>query len=115
VNKAYRLAKNSAYQRVYRRGRSAAMPLAVLIYTRGREKKAGFSVSKKVGKAVVRNRVRRRMKEATRLLMPRIKEGAQFILVARPDAAQASYTELERTIEKLLKRAKLLKEVEGPQ
>ena len=111
MNKAVRLQKNRDYQRVYRRGRSAAMPLVVLIYmpAPGRGKRAGFSVWKKVGKAVVRNRVRRRLKEVVRLAMPQIRGDVQMIFVARPAAAQASYAQLEQTVYKLLKRCKLLR------
>ena len=109
VQKNLRLRKNRDYQRVYRRGKSLAMPLAALVYmqSNGWGKKAGFSVSKKVGNAVTRNKVRRRMKEIVRPHMPRIKRDVHMIFVARPLAASATFDELDKTIAKLLKRSKL--------
>lgn len=58
--------------------------------------RAGFVTSRKVGGAVVRNRVRRRLREVVRRHQHEIAEGLWLVLVARPAAAQASSAELER-------------------
>lgn len=70
----------------------------------------GFSVGKKIGKAVVRNRVRRLLKEVTRAL--RIKPGWDIIFIARKSAATADYHQLKKAIGGLLLRAGLLDENE---
>lgn len=68
--------------------------------------RCGFSVGKKVGKAVVRNRVKRRLREIARLSS--IKPGWDIVLIARPGAAAASYADLDRATADLLGRARLL-------
>ncbi|MCS6843757.1 MAG: ribonuclease P protein component [Caldilineales bacterium] len=68
----------------------------------------GFSVSKRVGKAVVRNRVRRRMREVVRLRLGQIASGFDVVFIARQPAAHATYAEIERACERTLRRAQLL-------
>jgi len=65
----------------------------------------GFSVSKEVGKAVVRNRVRRLLKEIARLT--NVKPGLDIVFIARQNAATADYHQLKKSMEKLLLRAHL--------
>ena len=67
--------------------------------------RVGFSVSKKVGNSVVRNRVKRRLKECFRAQMLAVKPGYSYIFVARPSAADQTYAVLYREMNALLKRA----------
>lgn len=71
--------------------------------------KAGFVTGKKVGKSVIRNKVKRRMKEAFRLMIPRIARGYSYILVAKAPAAEMNYHEIATVIERLLAAADKLK------
>ena len=66
----------------------------------------GFSVAKEVGKSVVRNRVRRLLREIARITI--VKPGWDIVFIARPGAASADYHQLKKSIEKLLLRANLI-------
>ena len=66
----------------------------------------GFVVSKRVGKAVVRNRVKRQLREIIRQLI--LKPGTDIVLSARPQAAQAEYAALNTAVLDLLAQAGLL-------
>jgi ribonuclease P protein component len=68
--------------------------------------RVGFSVSKRVGKAVVRNLVKRRLKEIVR--RRNIVEGMDIVFTARLPAADASYSELDRAVTHLFNRADLI-------
>lgn len=68
----------------------------------------GFSVSRRVGNAVVRNRVRRLLREILRLSL--LKSGYDIVFIARQAAATADYTLLKESVVGLLSRARLLTE-----
>lgn len=71
----------------------------------------GFVVGRQVGGAVVRNRIRRRLREVIRSRRPRISVGYDFVLIARPMIVGQPYAELVRIVDELLERAGLLREV----
>ena len=100
MQSAYRLRKRKQFQYVYHRGKSCACRELVLLYVRGPRLQVGFSVSRKVGNSVVRNLVKRRLREQFRRLAKRVKPG-QYVIVARGTAARASY-ERNNTAEKAL-------------
>ena len=103
MERRYRLQKNRAFQYVYRKGHSVACGNLVLLLAPGREKRVGFSVSKKVGNAVTRNKVKRRLRECFRPLLGDVKNGL-YVIVARPSAAEAAFDALQRDVRYLLKK-----------
>ena len=109
MKRHYRLRRNSDFLRVRRFGKTYASPLMVLAFLRNEldHSRFGFVVSKRLGKAVQRNKVKRRMREATRLRIPVTKSGFDLVFIARRPISQASYPEIERNVELLLKKADL--------
>ena len=69
--------------------------------------RSGFSVSKRVGTAVRRNRVKRLLREAVRNAP--LKGGYDLVFIARLQSAKASYRDIESAVEDVLRRARLLK------
>ena len=106
VNGMYRLRKNRQFQYVFRKGKSVACREMALLYVRGPRLLVGFSVSKKVGNAVVRNRTKRRMREAFRPLIPQLRPG-QYVVVAREAASAATFQALDRSLRYLLRKQDL--------
>ena len=106
-----RLRSNLQFQHVYREGQSFSDDMVVLYLLRlpGSDvRQAGFSVSNKVGVAVVRNSTKRRLREIYRLRLPTLPTGYQAVFVARRRAATASYAQLEKAMTAVLTRAGLL-------
>lgn len=71
----------------------------------------GFSVSKRIGNAVVRNRVKRRLREAVRAAP--VEAGFDIVIVARKGADEADFARVERSIHNLLKRGRVLSEAKN--
>ena len=67
--------------------------------------RVGITVSGRVGNAVVRNRIRRRLREALRARFDSLAAGHDVLVVARPPSAQASWLELDAALETVLQRA----------
>ena len=107
--KKFSLGKNRNYQYVYRKGRNIPSRYMVLMYLPARELRVGYSVSSKVGCAVVRNRIRRIFREDFRILRPSLKEG-KYIFVARNGAKDVPHEELTRGMRSLVRRAGLMKD-----
>lgn len=107
MQRIYSLKKNAQFRFVYRRGRSCGSREMVLLYVRSGTLKVGFSVGKKLGCAVERNRIKRRLRAACVQLLPRMKKGL-YIFIARPAAGEAEFAKLERTMQYLLRKQDLL-------
>jgi len=104
--KQHRLKKKTDFRRTYQRGKSLAYPSFVLYYRSSRlpEHRIGFSVSKKLGGAVERNRVKRRFREVCRLHNEIFLPHTDYIFILRNPAKTASKELLEKQIREALSR-----------
>lgn len=109
MKKANRLRKDRDFRRVYRRGRSLSNRYLVLIYKKNglEDTRIGFSISKKFGKAVERNRIKRQLRSICREYLPDLKRGYDMVFVVRAESKQADYNELKSAVYELLKKARL--------
>ena len=108
--KVLRLKKNREFQKVFKKGAYAADSLLVLYVLKnaGQKNFYGVSVGKKVGKSVTRNRVKRRIRECIKKYAHAFKPGYDVIVLARAQACTASLAKLERSFERLIKKAACL-------
>lgn len=104
------LKKNFEFKYVYNKGRVFSNNLLILyiIENKKENNRVGFIVSKKVGKSVVRNKIRRRLKEIYRLNYNSIKKGYNLIIISRKSAVNTSYKDLEKSMQNLFKKSKIL-------
>jgi ribonuclease P protein component len=102
--KRHRLTRSRDFARIRRYGRSSRSPLMALyvLATPSPDLRIGFSVSKRIGKATIRNHVKRLMREAVRQQLESLSPGQDMVLIARPAAAAATYQEIERVTRQLL-------------
>ena len=104
------LKQNHAFRRLYSKGKHAVTPsLALYCRPNGRNyNRLGLTVGTKVGKAVCRNRVRRRLREIYRLHEEELRAGYDLVVVARVRAVHSKYADLERDFLRLAKKLQLL-------
>ena len=114
MQKQYRLCHNRQFGYVYRRGMRASCQDVTLIFAKSRQKRIGFSVSKKVGGAVVRNLVKRRLRECVRPVLPELKTGL-YVMIAHPAITRRSFHELQASTNTLFKKLSLYQQPGRPQ
>ena len=110
------LKENHLFRRLYRKGKSAAnATLAVYCRPNGTARsRVGLTVSGKLGGAVQRNRLRRRLREIYRLHEGLFTPGWDLVVVARSRAMEASYAELEQAYLSLAQKLGLCRSEEVP-
>lgn len=108
--KEEKIRKNAEFRAVYRRGKSFSNNLLVLYVFRNNKgtNRIGISVSKKVGKSVIRSRVKRLISESYRLNKAYIKISYDFVVIARNPANDKSYEEINKALKNLFKKAGLI-------
>ncbi|GAG31925.1 unnamed protein product [marine sediment metagenome] len=110
--KEHRLKKEKDFERVIRQGESHPGSFLVLKFLRNnlRVSRIGFVVGKKISKkAVARNKLKRRLREAAKAYLPKLKSNYDLIFFSRKGSEKEKFSEIKETIGKLLKKAKLLK------
>lgn len=105
---------NKEFKSLYYRG-GCFVSKRIVIYLRKNKfnkdiNRLGLTVSKKIGNAVMRNKVRRRLKEIYRLNEDRLLSGYDLVIVARSTAADASYFELDKDMTYLFRKSGILSE-----
>ena len=103
------LKENGAFRRLYQRGKSAGNRYLVLYCRPNRlgHNRLGLTVSTKLGHAVVRNRIRRRLREVYRLNENGLKQGFDLVLVARTACVEASFSALTASFSSLTDKLEL--------
>lgn len=108
----YRIRQNVEFQQIRKEGLSYSNELLVFCVLANQlpYSRFGFSVSSRLGNAVVRNRIKRRLREALRLRMEMIKPGWDIVVIAKRSVSGADFHKLDAACARLLRRAHLLRE-----
>ena len=113
MHRNYRLRENADFQRLRREGRTQVHPLLVLsvLPNELEHSRFGFAVGRRIGKAVTRNRIKRRMREAVRVRLQKheIDAGWDLVFIARRPIRDASFDQVDEAIGLVLRRAGLLR------
>ncbi len=110
LKKHYRLTRDEDFQRVRREGRSWANTWLVLVASPNSmdHSRFGFSVGKRIGKAVQRNRVKRLLREAAHQNLERVAPGWDLVFIARPPMQVATFSQVRAAMSQLLWQTHLL-------
>jgi len=113
MKRQYRVRENKRFQQIRRNGASYSNKTLVLCALRNELEysRFGFSVSNRIGKAVQRNKIKRRLREAMRLRVDEIQPGWDIVFIARNPIRSATYSEMNEACIRLLRRAHLLRRI----
>lgn len=112
MNKRQRIKKNEEFQKVFKKGKSFANRQFVVYYLEKEgqtEFRIGLSVSKKIGKAVVRNQIKRYIRQSFLELNEQLCPNMDYVIIARQPAATLDFHETKKSLLHVLKIAKVLK------
>ncbi len=107
---------NHVFRKLYAKGESAVGAFVVVYCRRNglAENRLGITTGLKLGHAVLRNRARRRIREAYRLNEPRFRRGWDIVIVARSRSIDGDFAELQRSLLRQCRKLGLLREEERP-
>lgn len=109
MKRSNRLSRSRDFDAVYRQGRSSATRYLVLYWFRrdddAGDPRLGIAVPKKLGGAVVRNRMKRRLREAWRKILPEVPPANDYVLVVRPGLAEAAEANGEEWLRERVREA----------
>lgn len=111
TKKVRSLKENHLFQKTYKKGKCYTSGTLALYVLKNYDRKTtlvGTTVSKSRGNAVVRNKIRRKIRETYRILNPFVKEGFLIVIVARKACEDAHFTVIQDELYALLKKATLL-------
>ncbi len=106
-----KIKENYEFRRAYKKGKALVCPYGVIYIIKNRFgiTRLGITAGKKIGNAVCRNRAKRVISAAFRACLPEIKEGYDFVIVARHKILRVKSTTVEESFKALLKFNRLLK------
>jgi ribonuclease P protein component len=112
MQRQYRLHRPDDFERLRREGRAYQHRLMLLSVVPNAlaHNRYGFITAKHLGNAVTRNRVRRLLREAVRLLHPGLKSGYDFVLIARRPVVGEPFTSVRRVVGDLFRQAGAVQE-----
>ena len=111
MKKSYRIKKEKEFQKIiYHKNSYANRNFVVYIYEAEENPhfRVGLSVGKKVGNAVTRNKVKRRIRESLFEIKDRIKPNYNIVVIARPKVAELSLVEVKSNLEHVFKLANII-------
>lgn len=110
MNKQQRIKKNTEFQRIFKKGKSFANRQFIVYVLKNDqpEFRVGLSVSKKVGNAVTRNRIKRYIRQTFLELKDDVQPNADYVIIARQQAANLDFHESKKSLEHVLKIARAL-------
>lgn len=113
LSEEYRLKKKSDFGKTYKYGKSVVnsyLVMYVLIRSMNNEgcPRVGFSVSKKIGNAVKRNKIKRRMREAVKAYLPLVNKEVDIIFIARKKITRITFKDIEKNMVNLFKKSGLI-------
>jgi ribonuclease P protein component len=116
MQRQYRLHQTRNFERLRQEGHVYRHPLLVVNVAPNHlaHNRYGFITSRQLGKAVVRNRTRRLMREAVRQLHPHLNSGFDMVLIARPRLAQLPFDDVYEAVQEMARRAAILVERQNP-
>ena len=112
MNKRQRIKKNEEFQKVFKKGKSFANRQFVVYCLKKEDQIAfriGLSVGKKVGKAVTRNQIKRYIRQTFLELKDDVRQDMDYVIIARNPAATLDFHETKKSLEHVLKIAKVVK------
>ena len=112
MNKRQRIKKNEEFQKVFKKGKSFTNRQFVVYCLKKEDQTAfriGLSVGKKVGKAVTRNQIKRYIRQTFLELKDDVRQDMDYVIIARNPAATLDFHETKKSLEHVLKIAKVSK------
>ena len=107
MERRFRLKKEGTFKYVFNKGMRFPAKDFVLVTAPSKEGlKIGFSVSKKCGKAVIRNKIKRRLRMIITEIIPTLGNSTLYVILAKPTIADVSYQDLEKEVKTVFENEK---------